>query len=252
MVLLNSERYILIYRIFLKAKAIIKAIRLEKILKINNINTNTAFGRVIKFNAPKERVEFSEDDRRFGSLRDLQKVLNSEKTDIYTKNEADRIKGFFKNILGDYNGQNGIIIAKAHGDTVIISGEDAKTVKALEKKYDTAYNSSTSNNRVGRNSCKNKKKEARAEDIKKACIEIASEITKRNENGENCKPETEINLSYKTVKRNGIKRIDTSKFGWFEYSSFYYVGTPKKYDDHKMGRHNVLRSVTYEQDKLEL
>lgn len=222
-------------------------------MRINNIGGNTAFGRVIKLNAPKERVEFSETDRKFGSLYELQKVLNSEKTDIYTRGEANKIREFFKNILGDYDGKRGVMITKAYGDTVILSGEDVKKVAELEKKHGIIYDVSSEKADGTRKSRKAREKQTRAENNQKARVAIAKEIQKRNENGENNKPETGINLAFKTNQRNGINRIDTAKFGGFEYASMHLINVPKKHKDHpKAGQLTVFRSVSYEEDKLNI
>lgn len=218
-------------------------------MRINNIGINTAFGRVIRLNAPPQKVEFSADDRDFGVLHELENVLNSRGSVAYTKNQANRIREFFKNILTDYNGENGIRIEKAFGDTVIISGEDAKKVKEMEEKYGISYRN-ISNRQKSRGKGRNEK----AVKPKDARVLIAREIQKRNENETLGKPKSEINLLFKTPSKGKSKgRVDFSKFGIIEYSSEHCINNERKMEDSvKMGVHTVYRSISYEADKLEI
>ena len=88
-----------------------------------------SFGRIIPITSdttqkknPKRRVD--------NSTYEIAKILNSEKSTIYSRNESANIRSFFRNILGDYNGQNGILMKKSSaGDTFLISGKDAEKLK---------------------------------------------------------------------------------------------------------------------------
>ncbi len=218
-------------------------------MRINNIGANTTFGRVIKLNAPPQKVEFSADDRNFGVLYELENVLNSRGSGVYTRNESNKIREFFKNILGDYSGKNGIMIEKAFGDTVIISGDDAKKVKELEEQYGLSYSHiSRKTKRHGKNGNKDSVK------AKNARVLIAKEIEQRSENGLLGKPNSQIDFFFKTAK-SGKKAnfVDCSKFGKFEYTSMHYIGSGRKMDDvPKLRAHTVFRSISYEENNLNL
>ena len=213
-------------------------------MRINNIAANTAFGRVIKLNAPKEKVEFSADDRDFGVLHELENVLNSRNSRVYTKSQSEKIREFFKNILGDYNGENGIRIEKAYGDTVIISGEDAKKLKELEEKHGVSYKRVSAFKARGKN----------AEISWGACVSMGREIEKRKEDGMLGMPDSAINFSFKNIK-DGKKagRTDYSRFGKISYTSMHFISSERKMDDiPKLGTHTVFRSISYEENSLKI
>lgn len=218
-------------------------------MRINSVNGATAFGRVVRLKAPPEKIDFSAVDREFGVLYELENVLNSKEIGSYTEDEADKIREFFKKILGDYNGENGVMIEKAFGETVIISGEDAETVKELEKKHKVSYRNSS-----WRHKAKGKVKSKEFAKVKRACLPIAKEIEKRSESGFEDKPNSEISFSYRTYpsgKNADIK--DFSKFGQIEYASMQYIDRVRKTNDSaKFGMLTVLRSISYEKDELKL
>jgi len=217
-------------------------------LRINNIDANTAFGRVIRLNPPPSRVEFSSDDRYFGVLHDLENVLNSRGSAVYTRGESNRIREFFKNILGDYNGRNGIMIQKAYGDTVIISGDDFQKINELEKEHGVSYSNISS--AKGRK----KNKDNRDSKSKEARILIAKEIEKRNENGKYGKPDSKINSYFKIVSKS-TKGAPAAyvKFGKFDYSSMHILDRETKFEDTAGTRaHTALRSISYEENELKI
>ncbi len=93
-----------------------------------------SFGRIIRINSTTSPDCSVKKKRVDNSTYDVAKVLNSEKTSTYSKSESVSIRNFFKKVLGDYNGQNGILMKRTQkGDVVLISGKDAQTIKGIEK-----------------------------------------------------------------------------------------------------------------------
>lgn len=220
----------------------------RKVLRINNIAANTAFGRVVKLVAPKEKVEFSANDRDYGVLYELGNVLNGRNSRVYTDNQANKIREFFKNILGDYNGENGIRIEKAFGDTFIISGKDAEKLKALEEEHKISYRNVSGDRKNGKSNSK------KAEADRSARFLMGKKIAKNKEDGTHGRPESTIELSLRTIRDGkNAGRKDVSKFGKFKYSSMQVIDKERKMDDsHKLGSHTVFRSVSYEEETLKL
>ena len=93
-----------------------------------------SFGRIIpitSISAPSKNIQRKKVDN---PTYEIAKVLNSEKSTVYSRAEAKSIREFFQNILGDYNGKNGVLIKRTQaGDTVLISGKDAEHLKGKEK-----------------------------------------------------------------------------------------------------------------------
>ena len=102
-------------------------------MKINSIN-NVSFKRTI----PVTTSTFYETSGRELDKKTIEiaKVLNSKKTSSYTQESALNIRNFFKSVLGDYNGQNGVEFRKLpKEDTlVLLSGKDLNAIKQLEEK----------------------------------------------------------------------------------------------------------------------
>lgn len=100
-------------------------------MRINNISPGSAFGRVIKVNSISNpgRLNVPVDE----STYDVARVLNGERVQNYSEKEAKRIRGFFKDILGDYNGKDGIVMRKIGKDVFLLSGEDAAKHKEYMK-----------------------------------------------------------------------------------------------------------------------
>ena len=212
----------------------------KKALRVNNTGVNTSFGRIIRLNPPEGYGDFSINNRVFGNLYELENVLNSRNSSVYTKNEANKIRDFFKKILGDYNGKNGIMIKKAFGDTVVISGEDVKKVRELELQNNISYSNLDSG--IG--------KKKRRKEKKKGFIEIAEKIRQANENGAFGKPDSIINKKKKKMSKTGS--FDSSKFKKFEYEYMHQKTNSVKYDDEPGAKvHGALRSIVYEADTLE-
>lgn len=93
-----------------------------------------SFGRVIPVKSVTNPSSENRRKRVDNSTFEIGKVLNSEKTSTYTREEAQSIRDFFKEILGDYNGKNGILLKRTEdGDLFLISGKDAEHLKGKEK-----------------------------------------------------------------------------------------------------------------------
>ena len=93
-----------------------------------------SFGRIIPVKSATNPNNENKRKRVDNSTFEVAKVLNSENSSVYSKKEADSIRNFFKTILGDYNGKNGILIRRTEaGDLFMISGEDAKKLEKKER-----------------------------------------------------------------------------------------------------------------------
>lgn len=93
-----------------------------------------SFGRIIPVKSV-TNPNFENKRRRVdNSTFEVAKVLNSEKSTVYSNDEATQIRHFFKEVLGDYNGKNGILIRRTEsGDLFMISGSDAEKLQKREK-----------------------------------------------------------------------------------------------------------------------
>ncbi|MBQ8887754.1 MAG: hypothetical protein IJY61_08650 [Candidatus Gastranaerophilales bacterium] len=92
------------------------------------------FGRVIPVKSVTNPSSENRRKRVDNSTFEIAKVLNSESTSTYSKEEAKSIRSFFKEVLGDYNGKDGIVIKRTEaGDLFILSGKDAEHLKNKEK-----------------------------------------------------------------------------------------------------------------------
>lgn len=93
-----------------------------------------SFGRIIPIKSVTNPSSENQRKRVDNSTFEVARVLNSEKSTNYSKEEATSIRLFFRDILGDYNGKNGILIRRNEdGDLFLISGEDAKKLEKREK-----------------------------------------------------------------------------------------------------------------------
>ena len=93
-----------------------------------------SFGRVIPINSITNPNSENKRKRVDNSTFEVAKVLNSEKSQIYSKEEAQSIRNFFKGVLGDYNGKDGILIKRTEtGDLYMLSGKDAEHIKGRWK-----------------------------------------------------------------------------------------------------------------------
>ena len=93
-----------------------------------------SFGRVIPIKSITNPSSENKRKRVDNSTFEVAKVLNSEKTKTYSQEEAQSIRNFFKEVLGDYNGKDGILIKRtASGDLYMLSGKDAEHLNGKEK-----------------------------------------------------------------------------------------------------------------------
>lgn len=93
-----------------------------------------SFGRVIPIKSITNPNSENKRKRVDNSTFEVAKVLNSEKTLTYSKEESQSIRNFFKAVLGDYNGKDGILIRRTEaGDLYMLSGKDAEHLKGKEK-----------------------------------------------------------------------------------------------------------------------
>ena len=93
-----------------------------------------SFGRIIPVKSVTNPRAENRRKRVDNSTFEVGKVLNSKNTSTYSREEAKKIRNFFKEILGDYNGKNGVLIKRTEdGDLFIISGKDAEHLKNKEK-----------------------------------------------------------------------------------------------------------------------
>ena len=93
-----------------------------------------SFGRIIPVKSVTNPSCANTKRRVDNSTFEVAKVLNSEKSSVYSKEEATKIRSFFKEVLCDYNGKDGILIRRTEaGDLFMISGADAKKLQHKEK-----------------------------------------------------------------------------------------------------------------------
>lgn len=176
-------------------------------MRINNIqpNYNNSFKRAIK-------IDFIQNPDLYRNNHVIQHgtdaiaaVLNNEPTDVYTKEEKEQLKGFFTNILEDYNEKTPVSFHYIPGTGhVLLSGKDAKEIakdyRELDKKH---YN---------------KKPEKRAQKE----IEIKEKIINKIENGHDYTPTTKLSFYASSINSsNKNKFIKIDNFNFYEYQYFY-------------------------------
>lgn len=99
-------------------------------MKISKI---PSFGRIIKIDS--DSASQNQNKKIDNSTFEIGKILNSEQSKKYSKQQANSIREFFKSVLGDYNGHNGILLRKNdNGDVLLLSGKDAYKVQRIEKR----------------------------------------------------------------------------------------------------------------------
>ncbi len=102
-------------------------------MKVNGI---ISFGKVININsdgdssAKKLKVD--------KSTYEICKILNSEHSNKYSKENSAKIRAFFQSFLKEYNGKDGICMKQSdNGKIVLLTGRDAKAVEKIQKKSKT-------------------------------------------------------------------------------------------------------------------
>ncbi len=212
-------------------------------MKINSVNNTFSFSRAIKINS----VSNPELDRNSYNIdkctKEIENVLNN-RTSHYNKSQTERLKEFFINILGDYDGNNLVLFRKIKdGTIVLLSGKDAEDIERFEehnKKTDKKENTFQKKDRM---------------------------ILKRLENGIDYKPETTLTfLSTKlkpedrTIEQLEGKKPIYTKLDYIIYSNLVYSYTEAKdgfilTDSKEITKPNgqkVFRNVAYEQKELKL
>lgn len=177
-------------------------------MRIGNINQSTNFGRIIKIHTSAPYLTKKEEEQ---ATKELVNVLNSKKSNVYSSHDAIvDIKPYFKTILGDYNGKDGILTQKYYDNDYLISGEEAKQISKIREAVDADLVSS-------------KKAQKRIDEIFRENVEDGAE--------DECgivKPSSVIKIEYTKpdlkadiIRYASIKEIDN------EYVSDYHVGYVK-------------------------
>lgn len=103
-------------------------------MRIGNINQSTNFGRIIKIHTTAPNLTKKEEEQ---ATKELVNVLNSKKSNVYSSHDAIvDIKPYFKTILGDYNGKDGILTQKYYDNDYLISGEEAEQISKIKEAVD--------------------------------------------------------------------------------------------------------------------
>ena len=178
-------------------------------MKINNINSQINFGRVIpvKTTFIQNNNAITDGQKEDKAVIDVVKVLNGSGSDLYTKEQSDTIRMFFKNILGDYNGQNGIMLRRVQNQMVILSGKDAEAIKNMEK-----FRTSDSGKK------QHGRKVSKKNRFTKVQMEVDNEIKKRLENGKQLKDESLIEFKSSNPILSAGKSAEKVKFSSIVYS----------------------------------
>ena len=110
-------------------------------MKIQSVNNNINFGRVIEIKSA-TNPEFSTDRMKLdNSTYKIHDILNSNNVTGYSKEEQNSIRKFFKDVLEDYNGHNGILIRRFGKNRIaLISGSDFDYFNKMEKRYKNDIN----------------------------------------------------------------------------------------------------------------
>lgn len=214
-------------------------------MRIYNSNNQINFGRVIKITSQSNPLIKGTDRKIDDSTHEIVQVLNSEKTKNYTQDEATKIRAFFKNILGDYNGKNGIIMRKAFNeDIILLSGQDAKDIKNIEEE-----------------SKKEKYRNRKLNNHYNIHFYADKEIKKRVENGKYPKPLTILEFKNSNLNLSQEQKYPKNiKFNTFNYSlqnkSFICIKDGHICEDvpptSNQTDTNKFMNFEYEENKLEL
>lgn len=152
-------------------------------MKAGSISTNINFGRAIKIDSTTSPMITRNIKEVDGNTKEIETVLNSNHSKKYKKVQCEKIRGFFRQALGDYNGKNGIIFRLVDGNIILLSGKEAEEIKALEDNRDEYMQNIVFN--FGVNSPMFKK----AENI------IQDKINEYLEDGKNGKPESKFEFT---------------------------------------------------------
>ena len=167
-------------------------------MKVNSVNSNLGFKRAIPVTTS---VYYPNSGRALDeSTIEVAKVLNSKKSSAYSQDTATKMKVFFKSVLGDYNGTNGIEFRKLPEKNMIVmlSGKDLNAIKRLEEQQRPIKKQINKSKTLSRN---NKKKV-----IEELHTQVDKEILRRLENGADGK--TKSHIDFRTdYMNNKVKSI---------------------------------------------
>lgn len=195
-------------------------------MKIDNA---VNFGRAIKvYSDSKVPLSGKKIDN---SVFEIGKILNSERSTKYSRQQAQHIRDFFVSVLGDYNGEDGIILKKsASGDVILLSGKDAKAVERLEKK--AKY--------IG-------------QDVAENCIR--REIHNRTETNKNGKGDYSLNLRVGSKTKSGFSIFKQISYGITKCSYATKVDgaikDPKSLSKKDKGQ-RVISKISYEERSIDI
>ena len=197
-------------------------------MRINSINNNLSFGRVVKISNVNEN---SKSNKQKNNTQEIVRVLKNQSTKMYSKEEAAKIKDFFAETLGDYNGKNEIIFRKTNdGTNVIISGNEANTVLLMElrkRKTEKRLNKQT-----------NTTEKIKETILKKHDDEINKFINRHFEDGRNQKTKSDFYLKSSSASHGRIDLISyeqITKFYSAEVNGHMLTKDElKKYPNHKL------------------
>ena len=103
-------------------------------MRIGKINQSTNFGRIIKIHTSAPHLTKKEEQQ---ATEELVNVLNSKKSNVYSPYDSNvTIRPYFKTILGDYNGKNGVLTQKYYGENYLVSGEEAEQISKIKEAVD--------------------------------------------------------------------------------------------------------------------
>jgi len=209
-------------------------------MRVNNINASPNFGRVIRLQDASGK-DFEAKDRQFGgSIAELYSVLNSSYSPCYSKDEGEKLRAFFKRILGDYDGKRGIIIEKTRKGMYLISGKDAEEIRQLKHE---CYEKNKRQKEAGKGQIK--------DDAKRSAVfeDVNREIEARCENGRYLsrknKPNTRLELEL-----DPSSAPNRPKFGKLTYE--YYLDSRREGPDPFHRKVEARRTIGYDFETLEL
>ena len=186
-------------------------------MRVQPIISKINFGRVIEVKSV-TNPELSKDRMKLdNSTYKISDILNSKKVTGYSKEEQNSIRSFFKDVLEDYNGYNGILIRRFGKNRIaLISGGDFNYFNKMEKHYKNDIRYLYNNDEA-------KTKKRKAEFYKK----FDNAIMSRLENGKHKKDESIIQFDSK--QSSGKVKID--KFKYTLFNQVYQYGEDGHTDD---------------------
>lgn len=211
-------------------------------MKISSINNTNSFGRAIKVNSV-SNPEFPKEGRKVDSSTfEICRVLNNQQSDIYSKDEAKQIKNFFINILGDYNGNNSILMRRTQqGDVVMLSGQEAKDIKQLEKEKAKERSKIEKDHR----------KPSRIKQIliRNTFLSVSDEINRKVEDGIAGKPESKLEFNASSLSQNEITNAQLIGMQPIEakIDNIKYYSYNKHYNAENDGCLNPDQPISYKQ-----